>query len=417
MKNKIIGLVIVIVTLAIVLIVIYFPIPTEKEIRKSRLENSDAVQETLNSAEEAEAVPFPVERLEEKWNDKLVSKGKGIGVLNDDGSIYVIGSAVAVKNPGDRGFTDSRLIAYEKAELNAKMQIYRMMNETFESSRSSEIIEDIVSGSDPDEKEKALKLDKASKIIDQSLDKALSYLDVSDEEIATMNEDKKKAAYQENYSSFFRSLSVASINGCGVVATSEGKAGNSGYQMAVLMKYAPELRELSAIVKSGKITQVLAGKARNSIEKLKSISPTKLVSNLGARVMYDKDGLPIIVGFGQSSYETGGSREAQNVSNAQLKAKLNALVAIKNLISENLVIDEITESIDKLRKYDDGTEDVFSQEKWQYKINAKSTTLDVSGNMILRKWKAKHPLTNENLAGTIVFMLKGQIKHSIGEVD
>ena len=31
--------------------------------------NSDAVQETLNSAEEAEAVPFPVERLEEKWND------------------------------------------------------------------------------------------------------------------------------------------------------------------------------------------------------------------------------------------------------------------------------------------------------------------------------------------------------------
>ena len=69
--------------------------------------NSSAVEEALNSVEEVEAAPYPIERLEEKWTPKLERKNKYLGMLNDDGSIYVIGSAVAVKNPGDRGFTES----------------------------------------------------------------------------------------------------------------------------------------------------------------------------------------------------------------------------------------------------------------------------------------------------------------------
>ena len=230
--------------------------------------NSDAVQEALNSVEETEAVPYPVERLEEKWSAKLASKGKGIGVLNDDGSIYVIGSEVAMGTPGTPGFTESRKNAYGNAELTAKMEIVRMMNETMTSGRSSSVFEDIITGEDPDAKEKASKLDKASKIVDKSLDKALSFLGVSDSEINDMNEDKKKATFQQTFNSYSRSLAAAAVKGCGVVATSEGKAGNSGYQMAVLMKYAPELRKLSAIFSSGKIMPVPSGKAKNSLDKL-----------------------------------------------------------------------------------------------------------------------------------------------------
>ena len=365
--------------------------------------NSNAVQETLNSTEEAEVAVYPVERLEEKWSNKLASKGKSIGVLNNDGSIYVIGSHVAAKSPGDRGFTESRTIAYARAELNAKMQIVRMMNEALTSSRSSEIMEDMISGEDPDAKTKASKLDKASKVVDKSLDKALIYLGVEDEEISKMNEEKKEAIYQEKYYSYSRSLAAGSINGCGIVATSEGTSGNSGYQMAVLMKYAPELRELSAIVRSGKIKAVPKGKARNSIEKLKSVSTSKLISNLGARVMYDNEGFPMIVGFGQNSYEAGGRREAQNVQNAQQKARKQAVQAIKDLIAESIVVDETMERIEKLSEFEDGTEEVFSNEKWNQKIDAKRTEVDISGTMTLRKWKAIHPLTDSNIAGVIVY--------------
>ena len=246
-------------------------------------------------------------------------------------------------------------------------------------------------------------MQKANKIVDQSLDKALSYLGVSDNEIADMNEDKKRAQYEEKYSSMSRSLASASIKGCSVVAVSEGQAGPSGYQMAVLMKYAPELRSLAAAIKSNKITRVPEGKARNSLDKVRSLKPEQLMLTHGARVMYDKDGLPMVVGFGSGSYEKGGRREAQNVQTTQSKARLAAVTAIKQFIAEGIVVSEMSESIEKLSEYSDGTENVFSQEKFEQAIESKESTIDLSGAMTLRKWKGKHPLTDENLAGTVVY--------------
>ena len=365
--------------------------------------NSEAVQEALNSVEEVEAAPYPVEVLEEKWSAKLESKGKYLGMLNDDGSIYVVGSHVAVKSPGDRGFAASKAISYQKAESNAKSQIVQMMGEELTSGKSMSIMEDMIEGEDPDAKQKATKMQKASKIVDQSLDKALSYLGLSEDEIANMNEGKKKAQYEEKYSSMSKSLAAASIKGCAVVAVTEGKSGSSGYQMAVLMKYAPELRSLAAAMNSENITAVPTGKARNSLDKLRSLKPNQLMLTHGARVMYDKDGYPMVVGFASGSYETGGRREAQNVQNAQTKARSAAIVAIKQFIAEEMAVSEMSESIEKLSEYSDGSENVFSQEKFEQSIKSKETTITLTGAMTLRKWKGKHPLTNENLAGTVVY--------------
>ena len=112
--------------------------------------NSEAVQEALNSVEEVEPAPYPVEVLEEKWSAKLERKSKYLGMLNDDGSIYVIGSHVAVKSPGDRGFAASKALAYQKAETNAKSQIVQMMGEELTSGKSMSIMEDMIDGEDPD---------------------------------------------------------------------------------------------------------------------------------------------------------------------------------------------------------------------------------------------------------------------------
>ena len=364
------------------------------------LMESESVSETLNSVDETFQEPYPSERLEEKWSDRLSSKGKNLGILNSDGSLYVINSASVVKDSDDLGFIDSRLIAYEKAELNAKMEIARMMNETLTSSRSSEIMEDMISGEDPDAQRTATKLDKASKIIDKSLDKALSYLGVSDEEIGEMNEKKKKAQYQESFSSMQKSLSAAMIKGCAVVGAAEGETGN-GYEMAVVMKYSPELRKLSALFTSGKSSPP-TGKSKNSIEKLKSLTVEQLVTTLGAKVMWDQEGNRIIVGFGQDGYETGGRRESQKMKNAQKRARMNANSAIKNFVSEDMVASETQEKAEKLTEYADGEENIFSEKNWKQSIITKSTTVDIAGTNVLRKWRGKHPDTGHAVAGVVV---------------
>ena len=364
------------------------------------LMESESVSETLNSVDETFQEPYPSERLEEKWSDRLSSKGKNLGILNSDGSLYVINSASVVKDSEDPGFMDSRTIAYEKAELNAKMEIARMMNETLTSSRSSEVMEDMISGEDPDAQRTATKLDKASKIIDKSLDKALSYLGVSDEEIGEMNEKKKKAQYQESFSSMQKSLSAAMIKGCAVVGAAEGETGN-GYEMAVVMKYSPELRKLSALFTSGKSSPP-TGKSKNSIEKLKSLTVEQLVTTLGAKVMWDQEGNRIIVGFGQDGYETGGRRESQKMKNAQKRARLNATTAIKNFVSEDMVASETQEKAEKLTEYADGEENIFSEKNWKQSIITKSTTVDIAGTNVLRKWRGKHPDTGHAVAGVVV---------------
>ena len=40
------------------------------------------------------------------------------------------------------------------------------------------------------------------------------------------------------------------------------------------------------------------------------------------------------------------------------------LGAIKNFVAEDMTVDEMVESAEKLTEYDDGQENYFSQEKW-----------------------------------------------------
>ena len=76
------------------------------------LMESESVQETLNSVEEVFQEPYPSERLEEKWSDRLSGKGKTLGVLNSDGSLYIITSASVVRASDDPGFID-RIVVNE----------------------------------------------------------------------------------------------------------------------------------------------------------------------------------------------------------------------------------------------------------------------------------------------------------------
>ena len=79
------------------------------------------------------------------------------------------------------------------------------------------------------------------------------------------------------------------------------------------------------------------------------------------------------------------------------------MVAIKQFVAEDMTVSEMSESIEKLSEYSDGTENVFSQEKFEQAIKSKETTVNINGAMTLTKWKGVHPLTGENLAGTVVY--------------
>jgi hypothetical protein len=369
------------------------------------LAQSEAIQEAQESIDQNEvedSPQFPSEVLTEMVEDRLDSKGKILGDVNDDGSVYMIGSATTIKAMNQSGFITSRRVAFEKAELQAKIAILRLSGETITSERGMETLEQFTDGIDPDLTKKATFMQKLMTAADKSADAALKLLGTTDEELAAMNSQEKDILLKEDFSSRSASIVSGMLGGCTTYKILEGDAGGDDYQIAVCVKYTPELRKLAAIVERDVEYQLDPKKAKKSFAKIKDMPEEKLMLNLGSKVMFNNQGQMVVFGFGQKELRATGKRASAKLQRAHSAARLEAATAIKNFVAEDLVSDEMVETIEKYREYSDSTEAAFSSEKWEQKIQAKSTTLKDLSVTIVRKWRGKHPLSGNDVAGVVV---------------
>lgn len=363
------------------------------------LAKSNAVQETQNVS--AEVTEYPEETLRNKVSAALAKKGKSLGNINDDGSIYVISAATTARPSNMSGFINSRNVAYSIAELSAKMELLRMAGEQVTSGRGFVMLEDIIEGEDPDASSKASMLEKAAKVVDKSLDKALAYLGVSEDEIAKMNQSKKHAAYEQEFNQTVKSLVAGMVKGCAPVMIAEGEQGGDDYQIAVCMKYSPELQSLASVIQNNTVYQVPVGQVKNSIEKIKNMPESQLIGKLGSQVTYNSNGEMIIFGFGQQEVRSTSRRQSAAFSRAYSQARLQAVNNIKNFVAEDIVANESQTNIEKLKEYDDGDQAYFSRQTWQQAVKAKESTLNLATHEV-KQWRGKHPTSGHDVAGFVV---------------
>jgi hypothetical protein len=369
------------------------------------LAQSEAIQESQESIDQNEvenSPQFPREVLEEMIEERLDSKDKILGEVNDDGSIYMIGAATTIKAMNQSGFITSRRIAFEKAELQAKIDIIRLSGETITSERGMETLEQFTDGIDPDLTKKATFLQKLMVAADKGADGALKLLGTTQEELDAMNAQEKDILLKEDFASRSASIVASILSGCTTYKILEGDAGGDDYQVAVCVKYTPELRKLAAIVERDVKYQLDPKKAKKSFSKIKNMPEEKLIMNLGTKVMFNEKGQMVVFGFGQKELRATGKRASAKLQRAQSAARLEAATAIKNFIAEDLVSEEMTETIEKYREYSDSTEAAFQSEKWEQMIKAKSTTIENLSTTIVRKWRGKHPLSGHDVAGVVV---------------
>ena len=332
------------------------------------LASSAAVQETQNV--QSDIVEYPEDALVNSLNTSLSNQGKALGVINDDGSIYVIAAATTARPSNMSGFISSRNIAYSIAEMTAKTNLLRMAGEQITSGRGFQLLEDIIEGEDPDAQEKATMLQKAAKVVDKSLDKALSELGVSDEEIRQMNASQKKAVYKQTANKTVRTLVAGMIQGCAVVRIAEGESGNDDYQVAVCVKYSPEFQSFASLIKAGGNGTIPQGAAKSSRNKIMNMSTDDLVKKLGVWVTYNEQGEMVIYGFGQQEVREVGSRQSAAFSRAYSQARLQAINNVKNFVAEDIVANDASQEVEKLAEYADGTNAYFSRTKWEQAVKS-----------------------------------------------
>lgn len=363
------------------------------------LATTPAVQETQNV--QSDITDFPEDALVKSMSASLSKQGKALGTINSDGSIYVIGAATTARPSNMSGFINSRNVAYYIAEMTAKMNLLRMAGELISSGRGFQLLEDIIEGEDPDAQQKASMLDKAAKIADKSLDKALAELGVSEAEIKAMNETKKQAVYQQNFNQTIRSLVAGMVKGCAVVRIAEGESGKDDYQVAVCMKYSPEFQSFASAIQSGGHGMIPTAAAKSSRNKIMTMPESELVKYLGVWVSYNEKGEMVVYGYGQQEVRETGSRQSAAFSRAYSQARLQAINNIKNFVAEDLVANETMQSVEKLREYADGSNAYFSRNKWEQAVKSKESTLNVATEQV-RQWRGVHPTSKTNVAGYVV---------------
>jgi hypothetical protein len=346
--------------------------------------------------------------------------------------LYVsTGSAAINATPDDPGFIDSRLLAFQRAELEAKVKTAIFLGVDLTTSRGSserEInpdergqMEAIVKASPtlaPSAERLGVKdgiykfFDKGRQLAEAKLDRALeeSGVDVS---AAKAEERRKQAAAQAERDKFARlrhiseaslqtsALAVAEVQGAQVIQSFEGSYHNN-YQVVVITLWSLNLQRLVNSMQQGTAPKPLP--IRTAKDQLIEQLPKKaneLVCLTGVRAYINQDGEHVLLAFGQAGVRVLGGREDKAFELAGKKARLRAMGAIRTFMGEKVAFAASEELQEVLALYVDeyqeggGSQEYKSISQFNEHIQAIAEKEKITGLHGLLTRELTHPFTDK----------------------
>lgn len=346
--------------------------------------------------------------------------------------LYIsIGSAAVNATPADPDFIDSRFLAFQRAELEAKVKTAIFLGVDLSTSRGSserEInpqeraeLEAIIKTS-PTLQENARRMGikedvyslfkKVHRLAEAKLDKALEDSGVDAVAEKTEAERKKAAARtKRDKSSRLRNVSEASlktaasafadVQGTQVIQSFEGSYHNN-YQAVVITLWSQNLQRMVDSMRRGTAPASLARKkAKQEVTNQLPQDPNELACLTGIRAYINQDGEHVLLAFGQSGVKVLGSREDKAYELAGKKARLRAMAAIRSFMGERIVFSGSEELMEVLALYVDeyqegaGAQEYKSISQFQESIRAIAAKQKVTGLHGLLTRELTHPFTDK----------------------
>lgn len=335
-----------------------------------------------------------------KWKAYRLDKGiKKEGVnKKPDGTSYMIayGEAIVGKSLNDKGFMDSRNLAYSAALQSAKADLSRYLKVELNSNRAF-IMEAFGGDSAPSIVEKIEKplsiIDKANKLTGLALDNEIKKFDADwDGTNKTKDDiDAKIASQRELIIQNYASQSMAFLQGTTPIFNAEGPNDEGQYIVAVGIVWTPRSMLVAESIYNPTVVPPKGPKKTLSIqERLDNLTDEELAGSLGLRAWWDEDGLPVILSFGQATAK-GSPAIAKNNS------ALLARIQIQQFVSEQIVAEDSLSALQDTRFYDDDNYQAFNESKFLSKIESMSRTLPLSGVGTVLYKKVYHPITNKKI--------------------
>ncbi len=374
----------------------------------------------LKSSEEAAQKKeiVAIANLNEKWRAFVETQGwpsdeTENGVIHADGKIIASATVSVAVRLGQPGWIDSRVAAFERAELDAKAKIIRSLVESTDTKRSLEVLENATWQDGDIHKiqelnEVADTLDRIGKkslaLTESSLNAALQKLDpeYDPEKYAGKTPEELKQIAESRFKRQIQGIAMKTLIGATPIYSTEGKMTNDEYQVLVGVIWTPKLNRLALSLMNDEysIPAVTPGKP------LAEHMPTDeavLIGSVGAKIVVDEKGQYAVMAYGQAQPRRAApGRELAAIQDANQIAANRARAAIVNFIQEGLTLRESELSEELSREFSDMTFGTEVVREYQKKITGKNVKVKLSGLRVIKEWNAKHPETGQDVAGTVI---------------
>lgn len=318
-----------------------------------------------------------------------------------DGKVFFNGRSEVNLPVTDPNFSKALNIAFDKATLAMQTEFIR---NTF-GSQSSEIAQKVFldESSNAREFEKlpaggrfTQLVDKIVKLTGAKLDSALEELGV---EAQNLTEERKKELALNSIVQQISETAFGTMQGLVPVQTSMTELGDGYYEVGVIAVMSPKTKQVANDMRQ-KRASLITGKGRELSDVLPETNEG-YISEHGIRLVYNENGAPVIISYGQWSYDAGRNpavtsrnkniaiKQATSRADAAVSAFINTSLQMKmnTKVGEILrtTITETTRGNDVALEEKDSNDiiDIISED-----ITTRSSTT-LRGLGTLNTWSAK----------------------------
>ena len=379
-------------------------------------ETSTAAEETTSGSDyDAEEM---VERLIEEWYEG--PKGRG---FRERGDLNVVhGTALTALNANDKRWPKARTLAFQVAFTQAMGEYVNSVRQRVSVKQTRDYFSEDVpeselryqEGEAPDSYVGRI-VGKIAALSEHVLDQKLAESGMDRDELRSLTPTQKKTTLSDRISRNTLIEAVGSAAGLVPVKTFESVDTEGNSAVGVVAVFSERVRQIANQISKGEVIRPDPHRARNSIEsQIFEYGKDELPNEFGARVLWDEQGYPAIVSFGQWGWSPSGlskrkrsqsrkfaRKQAGNDARSNLTVFVNASASFTEESNVGTSIEEgfnlprggVPEEIE-----DAEVMDMLVQ---RARIDAR---VDLTGYTTAREWKARHPLLEEHeIVGVVAY--------------
>ena len=383
------------------------------------------------SSEDAEGM---VARMIEEW----LGEGAGRAFKRKEDLNLVQGTALVVLNASDERWGKARALAFQSAFIEAMGEYVSSIRQSVSVSIARDYFEEDIpeaelvyqEGEAPDSYVERI-VRKTAVLAEHALDRKLADSGMSEDEIRRLTTPvQKRTALSESIKRRTLTTAFGSAAGLIPVKTFEAVDDEGNSAIGVVAVYSENMRRIADRTAKGKAVRPDPGRARSPIgDQVASFGKDELPSEFGVRVMWDEQGYPAIVSFGQWGWSPSGlskrkralrrkfaMKQAENDARANLTAFLNAAA---RFTEESNVGADMEEAFNLPRGGVPEEIEVSEVADRLVETARVKARVALTGYTRERTWSARHPLLEEQeIVGMVAYWSptrEDAVRKTIGE--